>query len=241
MDSWVGLFLDLGVLAIFISFVVIYYKKGLLSPLISFAGALLSIYVAGYFSSAFARSIYKNYIQERVFNTLVLSLNDNLTRNTDWPQALENAADSAPFLIKGFVREKFAVLTDDLREALSSASRQVAETAVDNIIRPFATGILTMALFVLFFTLLMLLFKYLSRSAKGLDGKEIPFIGGLNLVLGAVIGFLYALVLIFLVTCAVSVFIFLTGGENRVINNNSLERSNIFRLLYNLNPFIITD
>ena len=73
-------------------------------------------------------------------------------------------------------------------------------------------------------------------KALGIINK-VPLIGGLNKILGGVFGLLNAGIWCYILAGVVGLFIGLTNGNIDFMNNQIIDKTVLFKLIYQLSPF----
>jgi hypothetical protein len=102
------------------------------------------------------------------------------------------------------------------------------------VIQPAILSLIKPIVFVLVFTVVVFVLRLVSRLFRSLN--LLPVIGGVNAVFGGVLGFVQAFVIMMMVCAALRIVIGLTGNDIVFVNTAVIEKTVLFRSLYELNP-----
>jgi hypothetical protein len=102
------------------------------------------------------------------------------------------------------------------------------------VIQPAILSLIKPIVFLLVFTVVVFILRLVSRLFRALN--MMPVIGGVNAVFGGVLGFVQAFVIMMMVCAALRIVIGLTGNDIVFINTAVIDKTALFKSLYDLNP-----
>lgn len=211
---------DLLFLAVFSFAAVKSWQKGFLAGLAELIGAVLGVGVAVWGSRTLAPGIYEKFLSDTVTEKVEAAVAQSGGDIAAAVQGLDFLPDS---------------LRTTLTEAIQTAGGQLPEK-VTSLLEPVILPLVQVVLFVLLCVVVRWAFGLLIAVLRGING--VPLVGGVNQVLGLVLGlctgaldcWLLALVLWF----AASV----TAGSLDWLNTAVLQRSIGYSFFGAFNPFL---
>ena len=220
MSFFPSLIYDLLFLAVFSFAAVKSWQKGFLAGLAELIGAVFGVGVAVWGSRTLAPGIYEKF------------LSDTVTEKVETAVAQSGGDIAAAVQGLDFLPDS---LRTTLTEAIQTAGGQLPEK-VTSLLEPVILPLVQVVLFVLLCVVVRWAFGLLIAVLRGING--VPFVGGVNQVLGLVLGlctgaldcWLLALVLWF----AASV----TAGSLDWLNTAVLQRSIGYSFFGAFNPFL---
>lgn len=102
----------------------------------------------------------------------------------------------------------------------------------ETVLAPVIKGLLRILFFVFLLLICKLLVGPISELFKGIN--KIPVIGPVNILLGGVLGLVEGMVIVYAVSLAIKLAVYLTDGSLMFINSETIDRTQIFNLIYNL-------
>ena len=215
-----SLIYDLLFLAVFSFAAVKSWQKGFLAGLAELIGAVLGVGIAVWGSRTLAPGIYEKF------------LSDTVTEKVETAVAQSGGDIAAAVQGLDFLPDS---LRTTLTEAIQTAGGQLPEK-VTSLLEPVILPLVQVVLFVLLCVVVRWAFGLLIAVLRGING--VPLVGGVNQVLGLVLGlctgaldcWLLALVLWF----AASV----TAGSLTWLNTAVLQRSIGYSFFGAFNPFL---
>ena len=215
-----SLIYDLLFLAVFSFAAVKSWQKGFLAGLAELIGAVLGVGVAVWGSRTLAPGIYEKFLSDTVTEKVEAAVAQSGGDIAAAVQGLDFLPDS---------------LRTTLAEAIQTAGGQLPEK-VTSLLEPVILPLVQVVLFVLLCVVVRWAFSLLIAVLRGING--VPLVGGVNQVLGLVLGlctgaldcWLLALVLWF----AASV----TAGSLTWLNTAVLQRSIGYSFFGAFNPFL---
>lgn len=126
---------------------------------------------------------------------------------------------------------------DDIVKALNNPSKEEgAKELTEVAVKPLASLATNIILFFIFFIVFMVIIRIvLNIITKAIS--IVPIVGPLNSFLGLVLGIVQGLFIIFIIALLVKVIITTTNNQIIMFNETTLEKTKLFRLIYNLKIF----
>lgn len=218
--QYIGIVYDVLFAALLIGAALLGRSRGFVSGLVALVGSAAGVVAGVYATRAWAQPIYTNYLGVRI--------GENVTEAMEKAGGdLTAALDSVPFLPQA--------ARDTLTGLLGTATENAVPQIV-NALQPLILPFIQAAVFLLVWAAVRLLARLLTHLLRGINA--VPFLGGLNRSLGfafgAVSGILNCWVLSILLWVAAN----LTGGKLEILTTGALNKSAVYRLLANFNPFL---
>lgn len=235
-NMWI--FLDIIVIAILAICAFSSAKRGFVRTIIEFVGFLLAIYISFTVSGSVAESVYEKNIEPKIVNSVTekvsaTSLNTvDDTVNTIWsglPAIVKNSAT--------FFGVESDTIADTVNQRLSDTNdiKNIAETTAEKAVEPIVVPLIKSIVGTTIFIVLMFVVKMLARIL----GKmfKLPIIGGINRILGAILGLGKGLVISVIVCMALSTLIAITDKDILFLTKENIDKSLLFSLFANFNLF----
>lgn len=114
---------------------------------------------------------------------------------------------------------------------VSGAAEKLAVEVINQVIGPVILLFLKALLFVVFFVILSFVVRRLV-NVLGFVNK-IPLLGQANTLLGGILGAGKGLIVFSLVSVALAVVVYLTGGDNPILNEEVINSTFLYHYIYN--------
>lgn len=218
--QFIGIIYDVIFLLLVLGAAEIGRRRGFASGLVGLVGSVAGIIGGTYGSRVWAGGIYDKYIASHITDVVTEAL---AKTGGDLAQAI----NALTFLPQA-VQQK---LIDTVNAASNSAVPQVV-SALEPLFLPVVQAVVFLAVWIV----VRVLCRMLGRVLRGINA--IPLIGGLNRILGFAFGFVSGLLNCWIWSILLWVVANLTGGKLEFLTTATLNRSVIYGLLANLNPFL---
>lgn len=220
----VSLLTDVIAVTVAIITVIICAKRGFLSAAVSFVGALFSVIAANFMSSFLSQYLYLHFVHDKLYNAIFNSIKD--LKDFSGVSAQLQLIDRLPAAVRQLIR---GLDTETILSSLSDKSADTAETVArtltDDVIGPAAITVMSAVTFLVVFLLCLWLVKLLSKALVHV--RDIPLVGPVNTLFGAVIGVLQAAIILYLLF-TVFQFVLTVFGPFSFMSVQDLERSRLF-------------
>jgi len=221
------IFWDVVFLVVFVLFVFLYAKRGLIKSIVHFFKTLLAFVAAFLFGGAVGDFLREAFIGNAV-NRFVYDKIHSMYESTTAGLSAEEILEAFPAFLR----------TDSVREALiacEGSGEAMIQSAADAVSNPIATAISNVLGYIGVFLVALIAFWIVAVILTKIIEK-ISVLGFLNTVLGGVFGCLIALVVLFVAASVIKLFF---GGSSvyedsvfvKLLGNSSLfEALKIFNL-----------
>lgn len=225
-----NMMLDIVLLCVFLLFIFVGIRRGVVKSAAHFLGAILAAFFASALGGAVAgwvfNTLFRGALVERISDSLA-TLGTGSTA-----VAIEGMLSSLPDFIVRALAEA-GISANSLEGIVSTRSGQAAELIADALSPVFISFLKVLAVIVLF-SLFMVLVRVLADMLSGLF--HLPVLRQLDSVLGGLFGFLLALVSVWILISAVQVFLPMLTEEAQGDMELALNRSVIAGAIIRMNP-----
>ena len=222
---------DIICTAVWIGLAIHYARKGMLAAVVQIGGNLLSLIgahgLASWGSGALFDRFFAGSFRERIITNL--SAGGAVDLNVI-------AQRYAGFLPESFRQQVVEACQRALDGLLTDNAVVIADTIVQDVIRPLLTPVFSVVLFFLCFAALRMLISLLV-TVLGLV-NHLPVVGTVNRTLGVLTGAAAGLADVFLLLCVVWALVIITGGNLPWLNDAALGTSVWYQLFNLVNPFV---
>lgn len=222
---------DIICTAVWLGLAIYYARKGLLAAVVQIGGNLLSLIGAQQLASWGSGALFDRFFAGSFRERIVVSLSEGGA--VDLNRIAQQYAGFLPESIRRQVVEACQRALDGL---LTDNALVVADTIVQDVIRPLLTPVFSLVLFFLCFAALRMLISLLV-TVLGLV-NHLPVLGAVNRTLGMVVGALAGLADVFLGMCVVWALMIISGGNLPLLNEAALGGSLWYQLFNQINPFV---
>lgn len=222
---------DIICTAVWLGLAIHYARKGLLAAVVQIGGNLLSLIGAQQLASWGSGALFDRFFAGSFRERIVVSLSEGGA--VDLNRIAQQYAGFLPESIRRQVVEACQRALDGL---LTDNALVVADTIVQDVIRPLLTPVFSLVLFFLCFAALRMLISLLV-TVLGLV-NHLPVLGAVNRTLGMVVGALAGLADVFLGMCVVWALMIISGGNLPLLNEAALGGSLWYQLFNQINPFV---
>lgn len=222
---------DIICTAVWLGLAIHYARKGLLAAVVQIGGNLLSLIGAHQLASWGSGALFDRFFAGSFRERIVVSLSEGGAVDLN-----RIAQQYAGFLPESIRRQVVEACQQALDGLLTDNALVVADTIVQDVIRPLLTPVFSLVLFFLCFAALRMLISLLV-TVLGLV-NHLPVLGAVNRTLGMVVGALAGLADVFLGMCVVWALMIISGGNLPLLNEAALGGSLWYQLFNQINPFV---
>lgn len=227
MEAYYPYIYDIVVIVVLIVCIIYGSVKGFLSIFTSFVGKILAFILALLLSGTLARLTYNSFIEPKIAETISTKIEETLNNNENATskEIIEKATEGMPEFIR-----KTALSFADTITINDEKSSEISKTIEESVVSPIVLSALEILIFIILLTIFLIMVKFLTKAFG--EVNEIPIIGKFNKLLGAVAGIIYAVAIIIVISYLVKGMVLLTGNDNEILNNDTIENSKIFSYIY---------
>ena len=217
---------DLILLVLLIIVAFRYAKQGFVAGLVQFLGNVASLIGALVISRQVSPLVFSQFFENSFVNKIETTLSSG--GEIGLQDTVEKYAGFLPEALKNsIIASGNNLLSDDAPE--------LASHFVQEVIAPLVTPIIAVVVFFVAFALCKLLVGFIVAVLTNCN--RIPVLGGVNKLLGFVMGLFAGTVDLYLILCAVCAIIVITGGSIQFLNETTLQGSIAYQLFRQFNPF----
>ncbi|MCH5353200.1 MAG: CvpA family protein [Acutalibacter sp.] len=225
-----NLILDLVILCVFVLFIVVGIRRGLVKSAAHFLGSILAAFFASALGGAIANFAFNALFRDALVERIGESLSSLGTGSMF--SAIEKVLSSLPDFINRALQQA-GINSNTLESVVADRSNQAAELIADALSPVFVSFLKVLAVIVLF-ALFMVIVRVLADMAAGVF--RLPMLRQVNGALGGLFGFLLALVSVWIAVSAVQVFTPMLAAETQADVEIMLDRSFLAGLIIRINP-----
>lgn len=182
--------------------------------------------------------IYEAAVKEHGLGNIILAqvISDKIM-NSSLGNALKNIVKSIdealPFigLDENMLSQGDNTLLSDLVISLLKSGGNPGQSVLDNIVKPVVLIPMRTIIFIVLFVVISILLSFVIKATSLIN--KIPLIGTLNEFLGAVMGLVHGVVVIFVIVIILNMIIALTENTLIFLNESTIDKSFIFSWIYN--------
>lgn len=177
----------------------------------------------------------ENKLGQWVFAKVISS---NIT--TSWLQNLYNDITGIiNNIVPGFITQSSPegadALTKIIKSMTEAGTADLGAALSKNVIKPIMNVPIRALIILILFAILSIVFSFLAKAFRNVN--KLPLIGPVNTVLGAVFGFVQAVIVIMLICVILQLTVSLTGNTIIFMNTQTIDKSIVFRYIYNFKLF----
>ena len=204
-------------------------KKGFVRSLIELVGYVLAAIIAFTAGEMISDTICQNYVSPAIVSVVSENIKDGSETT------VSDVFDALPGYVKNIA--KLADITEDTVQekvsgSLSNSTDNIAK-AISDLVIPIVKSAIKLCASLILFVLLMIVVRLLAIAVN--KAFDIPLLRTLNKTLGALLGVIRALVTVCILVLIVRLCMNISGNEFLIFNEETINSTFIFKLLYNFN------
>ncbi len=229
--------LDILVVAVLVFSVVLGWKRGFVKSLLHFAGSLISLVLAVVLAAPIGSFFNDLFIADWLSSSVESKLAEQLAAMGDsFSSLFENMPEGFSSLI-----DRFGIGKGDLEEqyvqmaAENKTDALITEELADYLTASAARAVSCVLAFLIVYIVAFVLVKLLSRLIDPIF--RLPLLHTANALLGALLGFLVAIVFLWVAALLIEhVVPYAFGSDSVFYNNFSADNTLLYRFFADLNP-----
>ena len=228
----VWLILDIFLASIIVVCLIFGIKNGFVAMALRLVSFFISAAIAGFVSGRLAPFLYERYLADK----LVSFVSKNLGTITSTENAQSVLSSGEISKVFGLGNVNVQRIIEKIKYMAKIDSVELAKLIVDDTLRDTAVMFIRVIIFIIVFILVAIITALLIKLVK--EVNELPVVGALNRVFGALFGMIEG-ALLCMVVCAVIGFILslVTKGGTQIIDE-ACSQTILFNYLYNYNPLL---
>lgn len=221
-----SLILDIGVIAVFLLFIIIGFKSGVIKSFVMFAGAIFSSVFAGYCSGKMATFFVERFVLPSIESRILQSMAENSLN-------FETLCSKLPNFLR-FSLASYGITPLSFNHIMVSSTKQEIPLKIAELVEPLFVGIFKYLFSIFIFMILMLIIRFLMQVVlRFFKNKSLK---NANSLFGGFFGALKAYIVVSLILCCMRAFLPMMDDVPEVINTNSISSTMIFKEMYFKNP-----
>ncbi len=221
---------DLALVIVIVITVAVSAYRGFLSSLIRLLGVAVAIVAGIIVSRVLAEPIFNAWFRE--------GLIDSVSEKISTAVSVEDLVKTIEGGFLGILIGVFgdgSKLADFVKDLTVLDHQKIAVAVVDGVVKEPVESLIALVLFLITFVLVVVVVAILVKVTGVLN--TVPIIGGLNRILGALLGIVYGFGICYLLVILVA-FFFLITGNWEFYSKNIQSNTIFFSWLYRYNPII---
>ncbi|MBE6879595.1 MAG: CvpA family protein [Ruminococcaceae bacterium] len=182
--------------------------------------------------------IYEAAVKEHGLGNIILAqvISDRIM-NTSFGNALKDIVktidNALPFigLDENMLSQVDNTLLSDLVISLLRSGGNPGQSVLDNIVKPVVLIPMRTLIFIILFVIISILLSFVIKATSLIN--KIPLIGTLNEFLGAIMGLVHGVIVIFVIVIVLNMIITLTENSLIFLNESTIDKSFVFSWIYN--------
>lgn len=229
--------IDIILIALIVFVVVSSKKKGFVASLLESLSLIISTAFSYFLTPRISDFLYENVVSGIVRNKFENALAQNVPQKASAATKVTELTNTIPsFAVKlaGFV----GVDLNELSRAASTGKNVSTDEIISVVMDKVAYAVLIVAIKALVFIVLFIVLALLIKSLTKIIGKianKLPIVGKVNKLLGAALGVIKAIILVFVIC---TVLYFIAGASNGSSFTEIIESSKIYGFVSGINPVI---
>ncbi len=232
------LLIDLAIVLIAVFIIWRSARRGFVRTVIELVGYILAAMISFSLAGIIAQSVYDKSIRPEIIETVEQNISEGANLS-EIQTAMQDVMDELPGFITLFSGSNGLsadALSQEMDDTISGGVHTAAVSVADQIVQPIAVSGIKAILGSILFTVLMIGVRFISRTLNRLI--NFSFLRPINKLLGGLVGVLKAVLILF---CAVTIIALLRtyiSGADEIFSPQVIDKTYLFKLLYNANPFI---
>lgn len=230
-----SIILDAVTVAVAVLFVVIGCRRGFIKSVVRLVGFVAAIVVSAIVSAPVAQLLYDHFLYEPVQQIVLEQVQQGVA-------AAATTLNEQIMAVIGALPEGVQSLLDmygvDVAELSGTAvsAEELVPTIMEKIITPLCVGVLQLIVFLVLFIVLFILIRLLGKLLDKIFAS-LPVIKQANGVLGGLLGFAEAVLVLFVLCFALQLYMTLTGADSLVAVED-IQKTYILRFVMDINPIL---
>lgn len=221
-----ALLLDAALVILVIITIAYFANKGFIAGILDLVGNFAALALAWIVSGKLSPAVFENF-----FKSGLITKTSALIQQ-EGSFSLEGLLQGLAGLIPQNLLDSVSASAADL---LGSNAPNIAEKAVEQIVAPLVIPLISVVVFFATYLICRLLITFLAAVLSNIN--RIPLVGGVNKMLGVVIGAVSGVIYAVLVLCLLWAIVSITNDSLPVINDGALSGSYLYSAFSTYNPF----
>ncbi len=165
------------------------------------------------------------------------NVKEEILSEIDAKKIMQTFGDAVPSEVISIVNNVANTSKENVTEivtVLANGEKQEGvEIIMDKLVDPVVKGVIKLVIWIIAFFILLIIATILVNIISGTI-KFVPLVGSLNTILGAILGALEGILILVVICVVIKLAIVLTSGDVMFINEETINETKLFKLIYNL-------
>ena len=212
-------------------------RKGFLVSAVNAAGYLVSCIGAYIGSRVLTSTVYESFIRDK----LVASVGDALAAtvtDADITMQVTNALKGVPGILRNMVYGFFgnsSEIAAQIEDKVLTSAGSMSGALVDQMLYPVIYVVLQSVFFLLLFAAMRIILGAVVEALRNI--RKFPLVGTADTLAGGAMGFVEAILVLFVVVLVIRFFISVSGNKIPFLNDETISLTYVFKLFYRFGPF----
>ncbi|MGN0551627.1 MAG: CvpA family protein [Acutalibacteraceae bacterium] len=230
-----GLFIDLGVLAVLLLFIIIGFSRGAVKTLLN-----LLCTVGAFLFSVWAGQLAANWIYNTFIKTNLLdNMQSEILKSTgDTTAAASSALNAVPdFIVNLF--SNFGISINQIITGSESTAENIAKStaaAVESAVAPVIIAVISVAAIICLFIILSVFLRFVSSLISKVF--KLPVLNAVNRLFGGAFGLLEGCLIVCFAVFLIKLWAPESNAQELIFNAQNIDSSALFKFFYNIVPNI---
>ncbi len=225
--SLFGIFVDVLLVIVFVATLFHYINKGFVASFVNLVSMLGSFIISFIISNALSDVVFNTFFRQGLVDSTQENINNYGTYTAD--NFLQGIMSVFPQTFQASVQNSISTI-------INSNAANAATGIVDSVVAPILTSFISLVIFIVFFIICLILFKFIGGPI-GKTINKLPIVGGINKLLGGVMGIFGGIINMLLVLLLFWFLLAITNSTLAAFSAQDLTSSFFFRLFTQYNPF----
>lgn len=209
------------------------FKTGFLSSVIFVIGSLVSIFVSIKLSSYISDFILNNFMRDGLIEKVTSMMNLDTLSSADIQSSISSFIESLPNAIRksleivmGNLNNYIPQIQQDSFDTIRNIPIAIVDTIISPVILMLLNLISSLILFGIFAGLVRIISSWFSNFYK------VPILGGINSILGGLIGLAQSAIWLYIISVSCKIFIIVTSNQMNFLNENIISNTFVMKYIY---------
>ena len=182
--------------------------------------------------------VYESTVKEHGLGNIVLAqvISDrimNTALGNAFKEIVKTIDETVPFLglDEKMLSQVDNTLLSELIVSILKSGGNPGQSVLDNIVKPVVLIPLRTIIFIILFIIISVLLSLIIKATSIIN--KIPLIGTLNEFLGAIMGLVHGVIVIFVIVIILNMIVALTENSLIFLNESTIDKSFVFSWIYN--------
>ena len=212
-------------------------RKGFLVSAVNAAGYLISCIGAYIGSRVLASTVYESFVRDKLVMSVSEALSDTVT-DADITMQVTNALKGVPGILRNMVYGFFGnsnEIAERIEDKVLTSAGSISGSLVDQMLYPVIFVVMQSLFFLLLFAAMRVILSAVIEALRNI--RRFPLVGTADTLAGGAMGFVEAILVLFVIVLVFRFLISVSGGKIPFFNEEVIDTTYVFKLFYKFGPF----